>query len=91
MLPDKALHALRRRMNGASPVRSAGRMRQIFMVTKPDPAEGRLAATTAARFLQECQSRTEESAAKLRKHLAQAEELSGLLAEHADKAIGKPA
>ncbi len=44
--------------------------------------------TTAASFLQECRSKTEESATKLRKHLAYAEELSGLLADRAAQVIG---
>jgi MerR family copper efflux transcriptional regulator len=37
--------------------------------------------TAAAQFLQDCRTKTDESAARLRKHLAYAEELSGLLAE----------
>lgn len=44
--------------------------------------------TTAASFLQECRSKTEQSAAKLRTHLSYAEELSGLLSERADEAVG---
>ncbi|CAN5653846.1 MerR family transcriptional regulator [soil metagenome] len=37
--------------------------------------------TAAAQFLQDCRSKTDESAARLRTHLTYAEELSGLLAE----------
>jgi DNA-binding transcriptional MerR regulator len=44
--------------------------------------------TTAARHLQACRSKTEESAAKLRKHLAYADELSGLLAARAASTVG---
>jgi len=36
--------------------------------------------TAAARYLQECQTKAQDSAAKLRKHLAYAEELTELLA-----------
>ena len=39
---------------------------------------------TAADFLQECRFKADDSAAKLRKHLAYAEELRGLLAERAE-------
>lgn len=41
----------------------------------------------AARHLQECRSKTQESAQKLRKHLAYADELAELLA---DRAGGRP-
>lgn len=44
--------------------------------------------TAAARLLQECRTKSDESAATLRKHLAYAEELSGLLSERADRAVG---
>ncbi len=40
--------------------------------------------TAAARYLHECRSKVDESAAMLRKHLAYAEELSGLLSDRAD-------
>ncbi|TGD89226.1 MerR family transcriptional regulator [Mycolicibacterium sp. CH28] len=56
------------------------------LASEQTPKEQR---TTAARVLQECQSKTEESAAKLRKHLAYAEELSKLLAVRADESVGK--
>lgn len=39
--------------------------------------------SAAADYLQECRSKAEQSAAKLRKHLAYAEELHGLLADRA--------
>ena len=39
--------------------------------------------STAARRLQECRTKTEESAARLRRHLAYAEELSELLSARA--------
>ncbi len=42
----------------------------------------------AARLLQQCRSKTEQSAAKLRKQLAYAEELSELLAARANSALG---
>ena len=45
------------------------------------PAEQR---ATAADYLQECRCKADKSAAKLRKHLAYAEELRGLLAERAE-------
>lgn len=37
--------------------------------------------TAAARYLQECETKAQDSAAKLRKHLAYALELTGLLGE----------
>lgn len=40
--------------------------------------------TSAARYLEECRSKTEQSAEKLRKHLAYSEELAGLLSALAD-------
>jgi MerR family transcriptional regulator, copper efflux regulator len=39
--------------------------------------------TTAARYLRECRCKVDESAATLRKHLAYAEEMSGLLSDRA--------
>jgi MerR family transcriptional regulator, copper efflux regulator len=42
--------------------------------------------TAAAHYLQECRSKVDESAAKLRKHLAYAEELSGRLSVRTDEA-----
>jgi len=41
---------------------------------------------TAARYLHECRSKVDESASTLRKHLAYAEALSGLLSDRADQA-----
>jgi MerR family transcriptional regulator, copper efflux regulator len=41
---------------------------------------------TAAHYLQKSRSKVDESAAKLRKHLAYAEELSGLLSVRTDEA-----
>jgi DNA-binding transcriptional MerR regulator len=41
--------------------------------------------TAAADYLGECRAKTEQSAAKLRTHLAYAEELRGLLADRADE------
>jgi DNA-binding transcriptional MerR regulator len=57
-------------------------------VLEGDDTHGEERRATAARFLQECQSKTEESARKLRKHLAYAEELSGLLSERAETLMG---
>lgn len=44
--------------------------------------------TTAASYLQDCRSKAEESVARLRKHLAYADELSALLADRADDTLG---
>jgi hypothetical protein len=41
------------------------------------------------RVLRELQSKAQESAVKLRKHLAHAEELSGLLTERADEMVNR--
>ncbi|MCV7228428.1 MerR family transcriptional regulator [Mycolicibacterium komossense] len=45
--------------------------------------------TDAVRVLRELQSKAQESAVKLRKHLAHAEELSGLLTERADEMVNR--
>ena len=45
--------------------------------------------TIAAGYLQECRTKAEESAEKLRKHLAYAEELTALLADRAAEVVDK--
>lgn len=44
--------------------------------------------TTAARYLQECRSKAQDSAEKLRKHLAYAEELTALLSAQTTEIVG---
>jgi MerR family transcriptional regulator, copper efflux regulator len=46
--------------------------------------------TAAARRLQECRTKTEESSARLRRHLAYAEELSELLSARAAAGVADP-
>ncbi len=58
----------------------------LDVLASDDASEDR--RTTAADYLQECRSKTEQSAAKLRKQLAYAEELHGLLAVRADGEAG---
>lgn len=45
--------------------------------------------TAAAHYLQQCRTKAEESAEKLRKHLAYAEELTELLAARAAEVVGE--
>lgn len=45
--------------------------------------------TTAAHYLQECRTKAQDSAEKLRKHLAYAEELTHLLSVRATEVVGK--
>lgn len=45
--------------------------------------------TTAARYLQECRSKARDSAEKLRKHLAYAEELADLLSDRTADVVGQ--
>ena len=45
---------------------------------------------TAARYLHQCQAKVDESAEKLRKQLAYAEEMRELLAIRSAKAVGNP-
>lgn len=45
--------------------------------------------TVAAHYLQECRTKTQESAQKLRKHLAYAEELADVLAGRAREVVGE--
>jgi MerR family copper efflux transcriptional regulator len=51
----------------------------LDVLAADDVSDGK--RTAAAQLLQDCRTKTDESAARLRKHLAYAEELSGLLAE----------
>lgn len=46
--------------------------------------------TTAAQYLQECRLKARDSAAKLRKHLAYADELTALLSARTTEIVGPP-
>lgn len=46
--------------------------------------------STAARYLQECRSKAQDSAEKLRKQLAYAEELAALLSARTTEIVGQP-
>jgi DNA-binding transcriptional MerR regulator len=59
----------------------------LDVLASDSATEGR--RTIAAHALQECRSKAEESAAKLKKHLAYAEELTGLLSVRADETVDR--
>jgi MerR family copper efflux transcriptional regulator len=59
----------------------------LDVLASDSATEGR--RTIAARALQECRSKAEESAAKLKKHLAYAEELTGLLSVRAEETVDR--